>query len=85
MRYGLDDNGFKTLRQISAMLGVPEESVRQYEQRGIRKLRHPQRAGYLREYVSVGDDAAAGDPAAAAAAAAAKKSGVNKPVNRITA
>ena len=82
MRYGLVDNGFKTLRQISAMLGVPEESVRQYEQRGICKLRHSQRAGYLREYVSVSDDAAASDPAAAAT----KKPGVNEPViNRITA
>eukprot|EP00242_Pyramimonas_sp_CCMP2087_P006742 CAMPEP_0198215602 /NCGR_PEP_ID=MMETSP1445-20131203/51243_1 /TAXON_ID=36898 /ORGANISM="Pyramimonas sp., Strain CCMP2087" /LENGTH=49 /DNA_ID= /DNA_START= /DNA_END= /DNA_ORIENTATION= len=49
MRYGLDDNGFKTLKQISQMLGVRIENIRQYEMRAIKKLRHPQRAGYLRE------------------------------------
>eukprot|EP00241_Pyramimonas_parkeae_P016979 CAMPEP_0114283542 /NCGR_PEP_ID=MMETSP0059-20121206/4160_1 /TAXON_ID=36894 /ORGANISM="Pyramimonas parkeae, Strain CCMP726" /LENGTH=740 /DNA_ID=CAMNT_0001404283 /DNA_START=80 /DNA_END=2302 /DNA_ORIENTATION=+ len=52
MRYGLDNSQFKSLREISDTLGVSEETIRQYELRGIRKLRHPQRAGYLSEYLS---------------------------------
>ena len=42
------------------MLGVSEETIRQYEKRGIRKLRHPQRAGYLAEYLSKQERAANG-------------------------
>ena len=31
---------------------MSEQTIRQYEQRGIRKLRHPQRASYLAEYLT---------------------------------
>lgn len=61
LRYGLDgDRRFKTLREIAEMLGVVDETVRGYEMRGLRKLRHPQRAGYLLPYLS-GDDVDDGD------------------------
>ena len=41
MRYGLDDNQFKSLRQISEILGVSEQTIQQYERRGIRKVQVP--------------------------------------------
>ena len=50
MRYGLDDSTPKSSAQVSRLLGVPEKTIKQYETRGIKKLRHPQRASYLTEF-----------------------------------
>jgi DNA-directed RNA polymerase sigma subunit (sigma70/sigma32) len=56
MRYGLDDLGVeKSAAEVSLALGVPERTIRQYEARGIRKLRHPQRATYLAEFSAAGE------------------------------
>jgi len=51
MRYGLDDDKCKSIQQIAERLGVGAETVRRYEQRGINKLRHPQRSGFLRSHL----------------------------------
>lgn len=50
LRYGLGGQEIKTLEEIGQMLGVSRERVRQIEQKGLRKLRHPTRAKTLRSF-----------------------------------
>ena len=50
LRYGLGGEEIRTLEEIGAMFGVSRERVRQIEQKGLRKLRHPTRSKALRNF-----------------------------------
>ena len=50
LRYGLGGEEVKTLEEIGNMFGVSRERVRQIEQKGLRKLRHPSRSKALRSF-----------------------------------
>ena len=43
LRYGLDDGKQKTFNEISKIFNLSRERIRQIEQRGFRRLRHPSR------------------------------------------
>lgn len=49
LRYGLGSSKAYTLEEIGKELGVTKERIRQIEDKALRKLRHPMRAGMLRE------------------------------------
>lgn len=51
LRYGLDQEGMKTLEEIGQIMNVTRERIRQIEAKAIRKLRHPNRQVGLREYI----------------------------------
>ena len=51
LRYGLDNGRMKTLEEIGQILSVPRERIRQIEAKALRKLRHPNRNGILKEYI----------------------------------
>jgi len=50
LRYGLGGEEIRTLEEIGAMFGVSRERVRQIEQKGLRKLRHPARSKALKNF-----------------------------------
>jgi len=51
-RYGLDDGKPKKLREIALILGVSSrEYPRQIQEYGLRRMRHPTRSRYLRDYI----------------------------------
>jgi RNA polymerase nonessential primary-like sigma factor len=52
MRYGLDDGQPCTLDQIGRKFGLSRERVRQIERETMAKLRDPQRADALRDYLA---------------------------------
>jgi RNA polymerase primary sigma factor len=49
-RYGLVDGTEYTLEQVGKMFNVTRERIRQIETKAIRKLRHPARAKYLKDF-----------------------------------
>lgn len=52
MRFGLSGYEPHTLEQVGNYMGVTRERVRQIEVRALRRLRHPSRSKYLREFLS---------------------------------
>ena len=51
LRYGLDDGRMKTLEEIGQIFDVTRGRIRQIEAKALRKLRHPNRNGVLKEYI----------------------------------
>lgn len=49
LRFGIDCDGM-TLEEIGNQFDVTRERIRQIEAKSLRKLRHPSRADYLKEY-----------------------------------
>ncbi len=52
MRFGLEDDGERTLEEVGQTLNVSRERVRQIESAALRKLRHPARSNRLRAFQS---------------------------------
>ena len=51
MRYGLDDGRSRTLEEVGRHFSVTRERIRQIEAKALRKLRQPERANMLRDYL----------------------------------
>ncbi len=51
MRFGLDDGYAHTLEEVGKHFCVTRERVRQIEAKALKKLRHPTRTSFLRDYV----------------------------------
>lgn len=51
MRNGIDDNIEHSLEDISKRLGMTRERIRQIEVQALRKLRHPSRSRWLKDFV----------------------------------
>ncbi len=51
LRYGIDDGRPRTLEEVGKEFNVTRERIRQIEAKALRKLRHPQRAKKLKEYL----------------------------------
>ena len=49
LRYGLQDGESRTLKEVGEMFGLSRERIRQLEKEALRKLRHPNFAGHLRQ------------------------------------
>jgi RNA polymerase primary sigma factor len=50
-RFGLLDGNIHTLQEIGREYGVTRERIRQIEDKALRRLRHPSRSKYLKEFV----------------------------------
>lgn len=53
LRFGLDTGQERTLEEVGRLLGITRERVRQLEFRALKKLRHPERAVKLKDYLEV--------------------------------
>ena len=51
LRYGLDDGRIEALQEIGQIFDVTRERIRQIGAKALRKLRHPNRDGVLKEYI----------------------------------
>jgi RNA polymerase primary sigma factor len=51
MRFGLLDGKDHTLEEVGQQFNVTRERIRQIEAKALRKLRHPTRSRYLRDYL----------------------------------
>lgn len=51
LRFGLEGNEEHTLKQVSEIMNVTTERIRQIELRALRKMRHPNRADKLRQFL----------------------------------
>ena len=52
LRFGLTDGHPRTLEEVGREFGVTRERIRQIESKTLAKLRHPNRAQMLREYLA---------------------------------
>lgn len=50
LRFGLDDGRPRTLEEVGAVFGVTRERIRQIEKNALRSMKHPSRAGRLRDF-----------------------------------
>ena len=50
LRFGLEDGQPRTLEEVGQEFGVTRERVRQIEGKALRKLRHPNRSKWLKDY-----------------------------------
>lgn len=51
LRFGIDDNIDRTLEQIGKEFNVTRERIRQIEAKAIKRLRHPSRSKYLKDFL----------------------------------
>ena len=51
LRFGLEDGRTRTLEEIGYEFSITRERVRQIEVKALRRLRHPSRSQYLRDYL----------------------------------
>lgn len=51
LRFGIDSGQERTLEEVGRMLRITRERVRQLEFRALKKLRHPDRAAKLKDYL----------------------------------
>ncbi len=51
LRFGIDSGQERTLEEVGRKLGITRERVRQLEFRALKKLRHPERAAKLKDYL----------------------------------
>ncbi len=51
MRFGLDEDRPRTLKEVGEAFGVTRERIRQIEAKTLTKLRHPHRSEQLRDYL----------------------------------
>ena len=50
-RFGINGGKSMTLEEVGAIFGVTRERIRQVESKALRKLKHPSRAKYLKDYI----------------------------------
>lgn len=53
LRFGIDSGQERTLEEVGRMLRITRERVRQLEFRALKKLRHPERAIKLKDYLEM--------------------------------
>jgi DNA-directed RNA polymerase sigma subunit (sigma70/sigma32) len=51
LRFGLDDGVERTLEDVGKVFDVTRERIRQIENKALRKLRHPSRTKYIRDFL----------------------------------
>ena len=51
LRYGLDDGRPRTLEEVGQQFQITRERIRQIEAKALRKIRHPSRSRYLKDYL----------------------------------
>jgi len=51
LRYGLDDGRPRTLEEVGLQFQITRERIRQIEAKALRKIRHPSRSRYLKDYL----------------------------------
>ncbi len=51
LRFGLEDGRIRTLEEVGKEFGVTRERIRQIESKTLAKLRHPDAAQPLRDYL----------------------------------
>jgi RNA polymerase primary sigma factor len=51
LRFGLQDGYNYTLEEIGQKFGLTRERIRQIEKQALRRLRHPRRSRYLKDYL----------------------------------